>query len=257
MVRAKTWLLVAVALPALVCAYAWAQPETGEPVAPRGGPRGGQMRAGRRAGAELPLGGPMRKGDRMMTLSPEQRQKIMEFLREYDPQGLQQLKKIQAERPGEFGKRLSGEWRRLAQLMMLRERDPKLFDALIKHRDLSRKSHDLAASVQTAETEEEREAIRAELGENLNQIYDLQQEMWEEKIAVLEKRLNELREMLEKRAQHRDEIIERRIKELTGEEEYLNWEFPTWAEPSLRLLPGKEARSPDAPVVRIEEEGAE
>ena len=257
MVRAKTWLLVALVLPALVCAYAWAQSETGEPVTPGGRPRGVQMRAGVRAGGEVPLGGPMRKGDRMMALSPEQRQKFMEFLREYDPRVLQQLKKTQAERPGEFGKRLSGEWRRLGQLMMLREKDPKLFGALIKQRDLSRESRELASSVRAAKTEEEKEALREELAENLNQIYDLQQEMWEEKIAALEKRLNELREMLEKRAQHRGEIIERRIKELTGEEKYLNWEFPTWVEPSLPMLPEGEAPGADLPVVPTEEGGAE
>lgn len=215
------------------------------------------MRAGGGAGGEVPLGGPMRKGDRMMALSPEQRQKFMEFLREYDPRVLQQLKKIQAERPGEFGKRLAGEWRRLAQLMMLREKDPKLFGALIKQRDLSRESRELASSVQAAKTEEEKEALREELAENLNQIYDLQQEMWEEKIAALEKRLNELREMLEKRAQHRGEIIERRIKELTGEEEYLNWEFPRWVEPSLPMLPEGEAPGADLPVVPTGEGGAE
>jgi uncharacterized membrane protein YccC len=193
----------------------------------------------------------------MTALSPEQRQKFMEFLREYDPRVLQQLKKIQAERPGEFGQRLSGEWRRLAQLMVLRVKDPKLFDALIKHRDLSRESRELASSVRAAKTEEEKEALREELAENLNQIYDLQQEMWEEKIAALEKRLNELREMLEKRAQHRGEIIERRIKELTGEEEYLNWEFPKWVEPSLPLPPEEGAPGGDLPVVPTEEGGAE
>jgi len=257
MVRAKTWLLIAALLPALVCTYALAQPGAEEPAAPAREAAGARVGPGRGPGPEGAPMEPMREGgERGMRLTPEQRHKLINFLKQHDPRVLERLEKLQRERPGDYGRRLLTEWKHVAQLVELQRKDPELFKALVKHRDLTRESHELAASMRAAKTDEERDVIRKDLAKNLNEIYDLQHGLWEEKIAALEKRLSELRDMLKKRVQHRDEIVERRILELTGEDDYLNWEFPRWAERDIPPLP-EDLAGPDLPIAPAEKRGAE
>jgi len=252
MVRAKTWILVAGIVSTLAYGYVLAQPEGEELGAPPAQEEGGRVRADIARELEGTPGGPAgrRAGDRPILQASDQWQRIMEFWGQHDPRTVEHLRNIRAQRPGEFNKRLPTEWHRVADLIALQRKDPKLFKALIEHRMLSRRSQELAASMRTAKTEEERELIRKDLSENLGQIYDLQHRLWEDKIAALEQRLAELKDMLEKRAAHREEIIERRISELTGEEDYLDWEFPRWAEPGLSGLMQDEpaGRLPGVPV---------
>ncbi len=258
MFRAKRLMLVVGVAVCLAWLPGWAQEETAEPSRP---PRHHGPMMGREGPAreEMPQGGGVRAPRKEWVpreLSPEEREKVRVFLMKHIPGAWERLERVRKERPEEFKRHLAEQWKSVVKLMALRKRNPELFERIIEGRKLEMKSRELAASLRKAKTEEERGAIKEDLSGVLNELLDLQHREWEEQIDGLERRLSQLKDMLAKREENRDDIIKRRMTELTGEEDYLSWTFPRWAEVGLTPIP--EAEGPvEGEEAPLPEEGGE
>ena len=103
-----------------------------------------------------------------------------------------------------------------------RQRDPALFDKLVRKRELEKHCVELAQACRQAEGEDK--AVReAALRETLAEVFELKQEFMRADVARMENELNELKGLITKREGRREGLIGRRLEELLGEQEVLPW----------------------------------
>lgn len=75
-----------------------------------------------------------------------------------------------------------------------------------------------------AESDEQREELKAKLRDALNRQFDAQQERRTEEIASIEERLGKLKETLQKRDAAKEAIVGKRLDQLMGVKDELAWE---------------------------------
>ena len=75
----------------------------------------------------------------------------------------------------------------------------------------------LASRILATDNARQRTALRAQLHERLDEIFELKQENRRAEIDELGERLAELRRQMDARQANKDDIIERRIRELLGQ----------------------------------------
>ena len=83
----------------------------------------------------------------------------------------------------------------------------------------------LARQLKQSRSDQDREALRAELKAKLGVLFDARDQNRRRHIERMETEMTRLKTMLDARREKRDEIIERRLRELTGEDN-LSWDSP-------------------------------
>ena len=84
------------------------------------------------------------------------------------------------------------------------------------------KIHELASAWRKADGAEEKAQAKAKLQSALGEAFDRRESVRRERLAQMEKKINELRSTLEQRRAQREAIIEKRLQELTAGDA-LNW----------------------------------
>lgn len=105
-----------------------------------------------------------------------------------------------------------------AYLATLSERDRALYERLMRERDMEHDAIRLSYAIRQSTDDTEREALREQLRETLNLMFDLKQENRLEEIQQVEDMLSAMREQVEARQQQRDDLIERRLRQLAGDQ---------------------------------------
>jgi hypothetical protein len=100
--------------------------------------------------------------------------------------------------------------------------DPELYELLKQDQELERQTADLSMQYRRA-PEEERTALKTQLGELVQQHFDVRQERRRLQLKRLEDELKALRTAIEKRDEARDDVIDRRLLELLGQEDTLGF----------------------------------
>jgi hypothetical protein len=149
--------------------------------------------------------------------------RIMERLKEQDPERYEELMRLREENPGLMHERLKEFGKKLGERRMGKAQDPELREKFKELMALEKKAREFAGQYRKAETEEEKKRAGGDLKSVLVKAFDLKLVTQEKGVQQLEKRLKELKELLEKRKAAREEIIQNRFDELTGKKKHLEW----------------------------------
>ena len=102
-----------------------------------------------------------------------------------------------------------------AYMQGLSERDRALYERLVREREMEAEAYRLAQQLRMNPSNVS--ALRSELREKLDAMFELKQENRREEIRQVEEVLQALRQRLQEREAMRDEIIQHRMRELTGQ----------------------------------------
>ncbi|MCX7703493.1 MAG: hypothetical protein N2234_05275 [Planctomycetota bacterium] len=149
--------------------------------------------------------------------SEEEIEKALELLEKIDPEFVKRLKGTEDK---ELRRRMTMEAVfRARELMELKERDPHMFELMVAEMKLKRRIEEVVHQYHKTDNPDKRDALREELKELLEKLFDIKIQMQAHQIERLMKELEELKAMHKKHMENRDRIIEKRLKELLGENE--------------------------------------
>lgn len=138
------------------------------------------------------------------------------------------------------------------------EVDPEIAKAHRLQDELERQVRKFLAGYADTKDQKDRDKIKSDLTELLDQQFDLQRTIREHELSRLEAKVKKLRDVLEKRVEQRKSIVERRVEQLILEAEGLGWSdpdggvrfsgvsrTPAWrGVPSLPAVPGAPTLAP-------------
>jgi hypothetical protein len=84
-------------------------------------------------------------------------------------------------------------------------------------------SEQLARQLAQAKSDDDRDKLKAKLGEVLGKQFDQRQRRHQAEIQALEAQVKKLRDLVEKRQENRREIIARRLEQILRESQGLGW----------------------------------
>jgi hypothetical protein len=93
----------------------------------------------------------------------------------------------------------------------------------IKFQQLQQQSSQLAKQYITTEKSDEKQNIRKQLADVLNQQFDMHMRQQEKELAALEKEIADLRSLMKKRQDAKAAIVDRRIDQVIQDAEGLGW----------------------------------
>lgn len=102
-------------------------------------------------------------------------------------------------------------------LERLKESDPEMYPFVKDDLDLEKQSFELSEQIRRTNDSEEKERLKNELINVVENHFNVRQERREMELKRLEEQIERMREALTKRADSRDLLIKQRIAELTGE----------------------------------------
>lgn len=102
-----------------------------------------------------------------------------------------------------------------AYMQGLSERDRALYERLMREREMEAEAYRLAQRLRMSPTDAP--ALRSQLRDKLDAMFELKQENRREEIRQVEEVLRALRQRLQEREAMRDDIIQHRLRELIGQ----------------------------------------
>ena len=102
-------------------------------------------------------------------------------------------------------------------LERLKESDPDMYPFVKDDIDLEKKSFELSEQIRRTSKPDEKERLKNELINVVENHFNVRQERREMELKRLEEQMDRMRESLKTRAESRESIIKQRIAELTGE----------------------------------------
>ena len=118
--------------------------------------------------------------------------------------------------------------RRQQYLFEIRQKDPKRFQRIMK-------IHDLANDYRRANDPARKAEIEKQLRPLLDEELRAQQQDAKERVAAMEKKLDNIKKLLKQRDEHWNEVVDFNFKKVTGESDYLEFTLPP--EPGRKLRP--------------------
>ena len=101
--------------------------------------------------------------------------------------------------------------------------EPERYQEAIELRKFSRESTRLAETFRKSESENEREKIKKELYQILNQLFDLREKEKELEVERIKKNLERLQKEIQERKTNKEQIIQQRMNQLTGKSRLYEW----------------------------------
>jgi hypothetical protein len=174
-------------------------------------PRRKQFKGGRPyAGEDHRRRGPGRRFGGDGPRDPHQVEEFMKFAEKEFPMLYERMKHAREKHPGGF----EPIRRRINELMKLRRENPELAEKVIAQHRHEMKVGDLHRQYRHARTQEERDAIAAEIRSELEVGFQLRIERLQLEIAQLEQRLAEAKETLADQEQNKSAVIEEHFQKL-------------------------------------------
>jgi len=190
-----------------------------------GGP-GGKMGAppDKMGGQRPDKKGPVKGSPQMMPLvTREQVEKFEKWIKTNDPDKYQEIQDLKSGRPEIYLRVVSEGIRHMNFLEMMKMKDPKTYQRLMKEMKLDSGMRKLAKEYRESEDEKRKKEIKSQLTQLLNQIFDIRSENRAHEVDRMAKKVEELKQMLKKRKENKNLIVERKLKEITGQMEGLEW----------------------------------
>lgn len=189
------------------------QSESVEEISGRESIRGARERnMGRRRGGRLGPG----------PMSPEQVAKVIEVARDIDLEWGNGLGKLNKENPQEASKRIIEFGRRLRGLVLIRERDPDLYEMKVKEFKCEREVRESARAYKLAMKEgrvEEAGPLELKLRLLVKKKMDLELRSRAMELAALDRALQELKSKLQIEISTQQERLEERLREVLAAKE--------------------------------------
>jgi hypothetical protein len=212
--------LAAVLVLALMAASSWAQderrgerPREREPGAAGEPRRGGPGQEG--GGPRGFLGGPG-EGEGGIP------QPLAEFLKDFDPRGLEDLRRARATEPERFRDMIGRAFDLMRRVERIKRENPQRYQALLRQRELEQQSFELARQIREGEAKQ-KDVLKGKLKQVLADLFDLREEERDHEISEMTERLERMKETARQRREGKDAIVENRLKEITDENEHLRW----------------------------------
>jgi len=158
-----------------------------------------------------------------LIITDTEREDFLEYLKDQEPGEYQRLLMLEEQDPGEFYKVVHQGARDLVQLKELKEKDPDTYKRIMDVRDLRKETEELALKYVRAADDETRSNYEKELKSNLEKLFDIREEQRTLAIRAMKIRVKTLENQLIKRKEYKDAIIENRFKDVTGQNDFLQW----------------------------------
>ncbi len=150
-----------------------------------------------------------------------------QFLRKNLPSEYEELKSnlenLKNRSPEAYNKTIAHASRRTKRLELMGQKNPESFECTVQMIREQTKTRRLGKAYREAETEKEKEKIRADLKENLDTLFDMKLAEIQSRVEKLEEQMAELKKHAEERKKNKDEIVRRRLDNLTAREKGLQW----------------------------------
>lgn len=156
-------------------------------------------------------------------LTPEQKDEAETFLQEQDEMLYDNLMNQKTLRPQQYDRLIVRAYHEMLHLREMEQRDPEMYERLIRERKLDRETRLLAREIKQLESEAEIKARKEKLESKLNTLFDLRQENRLDEIRKLEEKIQELKENNATRLANKAAIVEHRMNELLGERGVMDW----------------------------------
>ncbi|MBI1336625.1 MAG: hypothetical protein GC164_06655 [Phycisphaera sp.] len=157
----------------------------------------------------VPGRGPDKKPDDG-PVTPQQLNQRLEVLREIHPQLAKQLEALREKNPERVAQMLRQHWPRLQEIVDTRESDPEFFNLRVSDIRLTRERMDLIGQFRKATRSSNittLNVLRDQLLANIQEHFEVRQEMRRKELEQLESRVTELKQKLDDREKQRDQII--------------------------------------------------
>ena len=161
-------------------------------------------------------------------LEGDEAEELKAFIRKYMPaETLPMIESAIDKSPGETLYWIYHLYDLIEEYMMFHEKDPAFADTFINFQ-----KHEINTFILSVKIEKRREqgassseieGLRAELNKEIAAAFDLKLKVQAKELEHLKKEVQELEAMLERRKSSKKAVIKRRCKELTGQEEHLEW----------------------------------
>ncbi|MFA7332207.1 MAG: hypothetical protein WC326_14150 [Candidatus Delongbacteria bacterium] len=153
----------------------------------------------------------------------EQRDEIVQFVRQHFPEKARLLEDLRKRNPAEFQRRRQKLAEEVRRLMELERENPGLFKLQVEEMRLRDELNRLARDLRRQrEGSRERQESAKQLRDSLERSFDLRQKIKQGELEDLRQRLGELESSLKRRTERRAQLIEERFQQLSesGEEDW-------------------------------------
>ncbi|MCO6438941.1 MAG: hypothetical protein J5J06_17745 [Phycisphaerae bacterium] len=145
-------------------------------------------------------------------ISPEQRDELRAFVREYFPMLHENLEGLRERNPQLYERRVERFAGPLLEIMETMKSDPELGAVLIEERRSEAQLRFLAAAYRRNKDDDRKPRMEERIRELTEKVVDLRQKRRELEIRRMETRLSELRTRQQENARMRDKIVEREVE---------------------------------------------
>jgi len=183
-----------------ILALAGALQAQGPPEAPGGGPGGPPMQPG---SADRPAPQEMEK-------------RVMEALREVDPDRAQELQALKSSEPEAFQRAFMEVAQRVMMLEQMKRVDPQSYQAAVDEMRLETRVLRVSRKYREAPSDK-RAAMEKEMRTLLVAQLEAREAAMRHRIERMESELAQMKKRLEERSKNRASIVDRRLAELTGD----------------------------------------
>ena len=152
------------------------------------------------------------------------REELMKFLQEELPEAARNLKALVELHPDEGREVTLDLYHRTRDMRKMEAHAPEFYEIKLDELGHDVKIRLLSYRLTRKGHEGDREKLKVDLRKALSELFDVRVKMRELEVQELEKRIEEVRGRLRKQKANKTKIIDRRLKEMSGEEEDL--EFP-------------------------------
>lgn len=156
-------------------------------------------------------------------LNEEEGEELMQFVEKEMPKGTAAyINQLIVENPYEAYEALEYLMETRNEYLELKEVQPEVAKDFLDYNHSETASYMLAMKIEKSDGKND-EALKKKLRGEIEKAFDLRLTLQKAELANLEDEVEELRTLLKKRETAREAVIERRFKELTGENEHLEW----------------------------------
>ena len=218
MIRSIQPVILTLALACFFAGDALAQPGPDGPRSPRGD-------------SDRPPGqfdGPRNRADWRNTepLTPEEKEKFLDFLKEFDPRMHQRTLDMIEQRPEMVDRFMPMAKRRMQDMIDLRDNDPEHFQAVVNERRLRGDVRTLVRDIREAQQageEAEAEQLTMQLRDKLEEHFDAQNALKMKQLEQLKQDLERMKAEIDAYPDKKDDLIDERLNDyLTGEADQNN-----------------------------------
>ena len=167
---------------------------------------------------------PLLEGAIIFEENPLSEEEIFQWVQQYVPSGVSELKDLKREAPEVYAHRIREVANEIQHLETVKQRHPEMFERLVKAENLEHKSWKLSGEIAHTQDPEKKKQLTAQLKELLGEIFEIRLEERSLEIKELEDEINKIKTLIEKRRANKEAIIDRHLDEmLSAHDETLMW----------------------------------